>query len=83
MQGPFHLSNMNLILDHYILCFFLSADLGKEVKKKKVVVDLEPRFGHTSHVIANSLLLVGGVGPFGPLGKIIYRRRYVDCRLRF
>jgi len=44
---------------------------GEVLHRRKIFLDLEPRFSHTSHVIGDTLILVGGVGPYGPLG--------VDC----
>lgn len=66
-QNPVRRTDSHNWWHHQEVIWILQVE-GKEVKKKKVVLDLEPRFGHTSHVIADSLLLVGGVGPFGPLG---------------
>jgi len=44
---------------------------GEELRKRKILLDLEPRFGHTSHVVGDTLILVGGVTPYGPSG--------IDC----
>ena len=46
------------------------------MKKRKILLDVEPRFGHTSHVVADTLILVGGVTPYGPSGLSVFLFNY-------
>ena len=47
------------VIDSYIKKFQIKED---RITVKRVELALEPRIGHTSHVLNNYLILVGGVG---------------------